>query len=101
MITECVLSEPVVSVSLSKRGQSGDGGLREDVGFSNSHFKECGAKTRSGKNIISPPAVFDHTKPNRELSYFNNKTLHLQSEEASQSRLGPEPELLTGRIAPN
>lgn len=47
------------------------------------------------KHIVSPPAVFDHTNPNRELSYFNNKTLRLQSEEASQSRLGPEPDLLT------
>lgn len=49
MITERVLSEPVVSVSLSNGGLSRVGALRKDVGFSNRRFKEFDAKTRSEK----------------------------------------------------
>lgn len=49
MITGRVLSERVVSVSLSNGGLSQDVAQRKDIRFSSRRFKEFDAKTRSGK----------------------------------------------------
>lgn len=65
MITERVLSESGVSVSLSNGGLSRDGALRKDGGFATCLFKESGAKTTYTtfeKNITSTPSVFHSTK---------------------------------------
>lgn len=49
MITERVLSERVVSVSLSNRGLSQDVASEKDMGSSNHRFKDFDAKTRFEK----------------------------------------------------
>lgn len=49
MITGRVLSERVVSVSLSNGGLSQDVAQRKDIRFSSRRFKDFDAKTRSGK----------------------------------------------------
>lgn len=49
MITGRVLSERVVSVSLSNGGLSQDVAQRKDIRFSSHRFKDFDAKTRSGK----------------------------------------------------
>lgn len=49
MITGRVLSERVVSVSLSNGGLSRDVAQRKDIRFSSHRFKDFDAKTRSGE----------------------------------------------------
>lgn len=65
MITERVLSESGVSVSLFKRRPESETALAEGFFPNMSSFKEFGAKTRytaSEKNIIFTRAVFDGAK---------------------------------------
>lgn len=55
MITERVLSERVVSVSLSNRGLSQDVASEKDMASSNHCFKDFDAKTRSEKREQKNP----------------------------------------------